>query len=941
MTDEVKTRFSAEGVSEIIAATKAIRDEAKKTGEEGSAAFDKLTGFVKKYAASLVAAFTIGAIVAKFKALTNEVQDNALAMGKLAKQTGLSTDAIQVYMKAAGPSAAAQEALTKGLQKFTVTAGQAELGSKKVGLALAQMGISSSEFSKMNMDQKLETVTKKLAGVEDPAQRAALGVALFGKGVQGMTSTLDKVAHEGFGTLLEKLKEMGLYLDRDTINAMASVKRQMKEMGETSKGLATQFMAGLMPGVQEAMNGIVRDTNKGAGGFKMLGEVVGWLVNVVVKGMSTIGSAVGEGTAAMANAVGKNIEVLRSNASLWEKVKAGVKLTPLGVPGLISDAAEGASFDATNKAYEGLKDALNQPVFGRKAKSGKGSTDDEVTNVQKDMGAIGQARLALVNAMLDAELRVFEAHAKLKEEAERQAYEQGKLALTQYFADRANMINARVDEEISILKRRRAAIAATPAPLNDDGSHAMKTRAELVRVDAELQIKEIERQTQLNSLKAQELQEQRKLHEEQLTAQQKLLTIEGRKTEAARVALQLEKEKLALELQKSGAPQAEIDSVLQEHEAQGLAKINYDQTKREADATLTSLTTKVKAIQDQVKAGVLFPVQAEQQIIELERSRLPILEETAKKLEILAGQTKDPAIVAQAEQFRLKIDEIKTATDEAGQHMATLKLTAENAFNNGVSTMLYDIVTRAKTAGEAIQGFALTFVQSLAKIESEFLAKQFVKWMSGDGNQAGGAIDKITSFLGLASGGGDGAASAAEGAAGGAGMAAAGATLTSAGTGLAAAASQLLSAAIALQTGSAASGSSSLLAGIGSAGAQAVTAASGGHIRGPGTSTSDSIPAMLSDGEFVVNAGAVSKPGMLALLHAINGTPGIARATTPTVHRYAQGGMVAGGGGGGSMKIVNVPDASLLGEHLESAAGEQQIINIISRNPSRIRQALG
>ena len=33
--------------------------------------------------------------------------------------------------------------------------------------------------------------------------------------------------------------------------------------------------------------------------------------------------------------------------------------------------------------------------------------------------------------------------------------------------------------------------------------------------------------------------------------------------------------------------------------------------------------------------------------------------------------------------------------------------------------------------------------------------------------------------------------------------------------------------------------------------------AEGGEIVGPGTSTSDSIPALLSDGEFVMNAKAV------------------------------------------------------------------------------------
>src|SRR5690606_31995136 len=41
----------------------------------------------------------------------------------------------------------------------------------------------------------------------------------------------------------------------------------------------------------------------------------------------------------------------------------------------------------------------------------------------------------------------------------------------------------------------------------------------------------------------------------------------------------------------------------------------------------------------------------------------------------------------------------------------------------------------------------------------------------------------------------------------------------------------------------------------------ATTKAAGGHITGPGTGTSDSIPAWLSNGEYVINASAVSKYG--------------------------------------------------------------------------------
>ena len=61
--------------------------------------------------------------------------------------------------------------------------------------------------------------------------------------------------------------------------------------------------------------------------------------------------------------------------------------------------------------------------------------------------------------------------------------------------------------------------------------------------------------------------------------------------------------------------------------------------------------------------------------------------------------------------------------------------------------------------------------------------------------------------------------------------------------------------------------------------------ASGGYVRGPGTGTSDSILARLSDGEFVVRAAAVRKYGP-QLLAAINSM----RFNMP---KFASGGMVS------------------------------------------------
>ncbi|AIO67232.1 phage tail tape measure protein [Burkholderia oklahomensis] len=67
--------------------------------------------------------------------------------------------------------------------------------------------------------------------------------------------------------------------------------------------------------------------------------------------------------------------------------------------------------------------------------------------------------------------------------------------------------------------------------------------------------------------------------------------------------------------------------------------------------------------------------------------------------------------------------------------------------------------------------------------------------------------------------------------------------------------------------------------------------AGGGSVWGPGTSTSDSIDAKLSDGEFVVRAAVVSQPGVRAHLERLNASGSSVFA------RFARGGAVGGGAG--------------------------------------------
>ena len=71
---------------------------------------------------------------------------------------------------------------------------------------------------------------------------------------------------------------------------------------------------------------------------------------------------------------------------------------------------------------------------------------------------------------------------------------------------------------------------------------------------------------------------------------------------------------------------------------------------------------------------------------------------------------------------------------------------------------------------------------------------------------------------------------------------------------------------------------------VGAGGRGQVEVATGGYIRGPGTGTSDSIPARLSNGEYVINARATSLNR--SLLEQIN--------TSGKTRRFANGGAVGG-----------------------------------------------
>jgi len=154
--------------------------------------------------------------------------------------------------------------------------------------------------------------------------------------------------------------------------------------------------------------------------------------------------------------------------------------------------------------------------------------------------------------------------------------------------------------------------------------------------------------------------------------------------------------------------------------------------------------------------------------------------------------------------------------------------------------------------------------------------------------------------------------------------------------------SKLIAQLIVQQLVNAASGIFGLGGGGGGGGSSAGTAiralAAGGPVSGPGGPTSDSIPAYLSNGEYVVRAAAVAAVGV-DTLDAINGMRRGIRSFGPA--RFADGGPVDGAARGGMsfQGTIGLEDG-LVGKHIDSKGSDDALVRWATRNRKTLSSLL-
>lgn len=358
----------------------------------------------------------------------------------------------------------------------------------------------------------------------------------------------------------------------------------------------------------------------------------------------------------------------------------------------------------------------------------------------------------------------------------------------------------------------------------------------------------------------------------------------GRETDAALLEIRTKFAGMRTEFEKAGneAGLAWLDKLIPVAEA----KVRVDDVQREMDRILAEQQRQEQSVNVQQDAGLITELQARERILEIHRQTYAQLEQIRPVLAELAAQ---PGAVGEA-----AAQALYALDSQAQRLMATTTLlqeTLRDGLTTGLTEALTGLANGTMTLREAVTALGQSVLDALTRMAAENLAQSItggVMGLFGGGGQDG---------AGLTAG-----AAAVTGSAGA--LSAAGATLLTGAAAIEAAAISLAAANSGSAGANAGSGLGGLLsvfggggAGGAAAGASAYTGAfgfaEGGHVLGPGTTTSDSIPTWLSNYEFVTRAAVVQQPGMLDLLNDINarGWAAINDLTWQRAARHNTGGL--------------------------------------------------
>jgi len=430
---------------------------------ETATALNKYT----KYAVAAAAAATV--------AFVKKQIDVADKMGKLAQQTGTTSEFLSGMALVASQAGTSLESIAKGTQRLAMNMNDMRrgVGEAKESFEMLNLEVTKGDGTLKNAETMLKEVAEKLSKMEDGADKTAIAMRLFGKSGAELIPMLNMGA-AGIEKMQQKAKEMGLVISTETARQAAYLNDQLDILKNQAVGVGREIALGLIPWLNETVSVM-----------KFAKEESGTLMAAWV-GLGAVGDALfGSTTAQKIKQTKKQLESLKTEGisglgdlgGIASKEKLEKELASLEAQLAAEKQAEQdrmkASLERYRKESEARRKVTEDIIAQAAAKKAEAEADIEAEKIHKlqvetylrDEAAKWEELEAYEKEYADKQAEFREAHmratrsaeeyelAKLKEQYDAySSYIDDKLALDEWYSAEIERIKGKektVTEEIN------------------------------------------------------------------------------------------------------------------------------------------------------------------------------------------------------------------------------------------------------------------------------------------------------------------------------------------------------------------------------------------------------------------------------------------------------------------------------------------------------------
>jgi hypothetical protein len=724
---DVRVRLSAEGVAEVVSALKRVQAEGQKTATKGKRGFQGFNNVLGN-TTNLIGGLVIALAVRQFASFIRNSMTAADQINKLGRKVGATTEHLSALALVARTADADLNMMGVSLAKMNRYIGQAQAGNIQAIATFRDLGLELEDFKGKDAVEIFELMAKKIVALPTAIRQGDAAMKVFGRSGAKLLPTMQDLAEEGLGGVIERAKELGVLIDYDMAAVSERIKDDMEILKMQSEAIGARFISGFGPELSQALQTITGDVSQTTEAWEGFGSGVGRVMKSVVGVVSAAFDIVGHIWGGMATTI---VSMTKTIALAARGDLAGAKREMTTYKRWIDGEFKDIS--------ERMKGRFELSLQAPDKPSGEPSTvvtGDE--DVEKELAELAAKKATALQAALNTELSLAKIAASLRTAAEKREFDQGLQNVETYYADRRAIADAAYDQELAVLAQKTALLADMADP-------AIRLQEEK-KIETETAKARMAHERAVTALISEERETIQSLALERVALEQQLLNLQGDRIAADRLGFEERIAQADLLLRKAGESDATREAKLAELRTALEAGASFEETKRDAEAALSELDLARQEIEARTQAGLMAQFASEEQILALEMERVETLRELALSLEAAARATGDPEKIAQAVAFASSIDEIAYSVEASTDAFATFKATALDATTDALTDFLETGLSGSKNLKESMRDMATSVIASLKKLAAQLLATALMKRMAGFfgmGGEVGGGGDFI------------------------------------------------------------------------------------------------------------------------------------------------------------------------------------------------------